>query len=248
MPEDQKMTNCNNYIGLACDPQLHHEEAKMWLEKSDAVLRDNDDGLYVSLSCQNNLNSIRNHYCMGQYEAAEKGTDLSLAQATGACIVCYASLDIRLSIPTCLTHTSSVHETYASLFSRSGGFDRAQKHVILAREGLDKIGDYAPISWISGLCAYRAACVAILQDRVQDAIEEAKEAAATGRLYKAPIGNRARSTHVLSKAMKMDPERKTEAAAARQEAQRLRRLLPAGSTVLDDENDEAFEMVNIIQG
>jgi tetratricopeptide (TPR) repeat protein len=141
-----------------------------------------------------------------------------------------------------------VHETYASLFSRSGDFDRAQKHVILAQEGLNRIDGYASISWISGLCAYRAASVAILQGRVQDAIEEAQKAAAIGRLYKAPIGNRARSTHALSKAFNMDPERKTEAEGARQEAHRLRGLLPAGRTDLDDENDEAFEMlVNIIQ-
>lgn len=84
-----------------------------------------------------------------------------------------------------------MHETYASLFSRSGDVERAQKHVKLAREVLDKAGGFAAISWISGLCAYRAACVAILQGRVQDAIDEAQKSVAIGRLYKAPIGSQA---------------------------------------------------------
>lgn len=147
-----------------------------------------------------------------------------------------------------LTLESSAHETYASLFSRKGEYERAQQHVILAREVLDKIGSYASVSWISGLCAYRAAFVAILQNQVQDAIDEARKATAIGRLYKVPFGHRARSTHVLFKALSMDPERKTEAEEARREAQQLRSLLPAGRTDLSDESDEAFEMlVNIIQ-
>lgn len=141
-----------------------------------------------------------------------------------------------------------MHETYASLFSRSGDWERAHTHVKLAREILDETGGFAAISWISGLCAYRAACVAILQNRIQNAIDEAQKAVAIGRLYKAPTGSRARSQHVLSKAFSMESGRQAEAEDAKKEAQHLRRLLPSGRTNLDDESDHAFEiLVNIIQ-
>lgn len=143
---------------------------------------------------------------------------------------------------------NSVHETYASLFSRSGDWERAHEHVKLAREILEKTSGLAAISWISGLCSYRAACVAILQNRVQDAIDEAQKAVAIGRLYKAPTCSRARSQHVLSKALSKDSGRQVEAEDAKKEAQRLRGLLPSGRTDLDDESDHAFEiLVNIIQ-
>lgn len=118
----------------------------------------------------------------------------------------------------------------------------------LAKEVLAKPGGFAAISWISGLCAYRAASVAILQGRVQDAIDEAKNAVAIGRLYKVPIGSHARSTHVLSKALFMDSSQQTEAEDAKKEAQRLRKLLPPGRTDLMDESDHAFDLlVSIIQ-
>ena len=142
----------------------------------------------------------------------------------------------------------SVHETYASLFSRNGQLERARQHIELAREVLDRTGGYAAISWISGLCAYRAAHIAILQKRSQDAIDEAEKAVAIGRLYKAPLGSQARSTHVLYKALSLDVNRQADAKDARKEAQRLRKLLPPGRTDLNDESDHAYEMlVNIIQ-
>ena len=112
---------------------------------------------------------------------------------------------------------------------------------------MDKIGDFAATSWISGLCAYRAACVAILQGRTSKAIGEAETAVAIGRSCKAPVGVRARSTHILSKALSMDPNRRTDEKDARQQAQQLRKLLPPGQTDLGDESDHAYEMlVNII--
>lgn len=82
MPQDLKMTNCYNYIALALDSLERHTEAQKWLDKSDAILRDHEEDLFVRLSCQNNLNSARNLYCMDQYEAAEKRIDLALEQAT----------------------------------------------------------------------------------------------------------------------------------------------------------------------
>lgn len=81
-PQDLKMTNCFNYIALALDSLEQHKDAQPWLEKSNQILKDNDEDLYVRLSCQNNLNSARNLYCMGEYEAAEKRIDQSLKQAT----------------------------------------------------------------------------------------------------------------------------------------------------------------------
>ena len=118
----------------------------------------------------------------------------------------------------------------------------------LAKEVLADPSDIASISWIDRLCAYRAASVAILQGRVQDAIDEAKNAVAIDRSYKASIVSHARSTHVLSKALSMDSSRQAEAEDAKKEAQRLRRLLPSGWTDLEDESDHAFDLlVSIIQ-
>lgn len=80
--QDLRMSNCYNYIALALDSLEQHKDAQPWLEKSNDILKDHDDDLYVRLSCQNNLNSARNLYCMGDYEAAEKKIDQSLKQAT----------------------------------------------------------------------------------------------------------------------------------------------------------------------
>ena len=82
MPQDLKMTNCYNYIALAQDSLGRHHEAQLWLDKSDAILKGHSDDLCVRLSCQNNLNSARNLYCMGQFNAAEKRLDTALQQAT----------------------------------------------------------------------------------------------------------------------------------------------------------------------
>ena len=82
MPQDLKMTNCFNYIALALDSLERHQEAQPWLNKSDALLRGHEEDLYVRLSCQNNLNSARNLYCMAEFAAAEDRVDLALKQAT----------------------------------------------------------------------------------------------------------------------------------------------------------------------
>jgi hypothetical protein len=59
-----------------------------------------------------------------------------------------------------------------------------------------------------------------------------------------PAGARARFAHLLMKAYLMDPQKyQKEAKDARQEAQRLRKLLPPGRTDLDDESDQAFDML-----
>lgn len=79
--QDLKTSNCFNYIALALDSLEQHKDAQSWLDKSAEILKDNDD-LYVRLSCQNILNSARNLYFMGEYEAAEKRLDQSLKQAT----------------------------------------------------------------------------------------------------------------------------------------------------------------------
>ena len=151
-------------------------------------------------------------------------------------------------IPEILTQCASVHETYASLYSRSGNLDRAHTHVVQAEEVLAQEGTFATMSWISGLCSFRAASVAILQDRRQYAIEAAERSVAINKLYKAPIGVRARSVHLLSKAFSKDPDRQADSEEARREAQRLRSLLPKGRTDLGDESDMAYEkLVTMIQ-
>jgi tetratricopeptide (TPR) repeat protein len=83
LPEDLQMTNYYNYLGLACDSELRHDEARIWLDKSVAILRGHDEELYVRLSCQNNLNSARNLYYTDHFDEAEQRIDLSLKQATG---------------------------------------------------------------------------------------------------------------------------------------------------------------------
>jgi hypothetical protein len=110
---------------------------------------------------------------------------------------------------------------------------------------LGKDGGFTSISWISALCAYRAACVAILQGRTEEAIAEAQKAVAFGRLYKAPIGARARSAHVLAKALALDPARQDDAANSKEEAYRLRHLLRPSDP--RDDSDHAYEiLVSII--
>ena len=139
---------------------------------------------------------------------------------------------------------SSIHQTQAALYLRWDRADQAESQVALARATLDESGGFASISWISGIVSYRASSVAMKQRSTESAIEEAKKAVAISRLYKMPPGMRARFHHLLMKAYLMDPETYQRAAdEARQEAQRLRKLLPPGRTNLDDESDEAFEML-----
>ena len=82
MPEDLAMTNCYNYLGIACDSDLRHSEAWIWLERSADILKNHDEDLYVRLACQNNLNRARNLYCTGQYEQSKQLLDVSMSQAT----------------------------------------------------------------------------------------------------------------------------------------------------------------------
>ena len=138
----------------------------------------------------------------------------------------------------------SIHQTKADLYLRWGKPDDAFRQVYLARTTLEGSGGFASISWISGIVSYRTSSVAIKQKNPDTAIDEAKKAVAIARLYKMPPGMRARFAHLLMKAYLMDPEKYgKEAEEARQEAQRLRRLLPNGRTDLDDESDRAFDML-----
>lgn len=82
MPEDLAMSNCYNYLGIACDSDLRHDEAHVWLEKSADIFKDHDEDLYVRLACQNNLNRARNLYCTEQYEQSKQLLDISMSQAT----------------------------------------------------------------------------------------------------------------------------------------------------------------------
>lgn len=115
-----------------------------------------------------------------------------------------------------------------------------------AEEQLNREGSFATMSWFSGLCAYRAACVAILQNHIPRAIEEAEKSVAISKLCKVPIGVRARSVHILSKALLKDPERQKEGEEAREEAQRLRTILPEGHTDLSDESDMTYEKLVVM--
>ena len=67
-----------------------------------------------------------------------------------------------------------IHETYASLYCRSGDLEQAKRHADLAIAALEEADGAATTSWTAGLCAYRAGEVAILQHRVQDAIDQAQ--------------------------------------------------------------------------
>ncbi|KAK8079199.1 hypothetical protein PG994_003006 [Apiospora phragmitis] len=121
---------------------------------------------------------------------------------------------------------------------------RRENHVSLARETLDASGVFASISWISGIVSYRACSVAMKRKEVETAIDEPKGAVAIARLYKMPPGMCARFAHHLMNAYLLNPEQyQKEADGQRQEAQRLRKLLPPGRTDLDDESGEAFDML-----
>ena len=76
------MTKCYNYLGIACDSDLRHSEARVWPEKSAETLKDHDEDLYVHLACQNNLNRAQIFYCTGQYEQSKQLLDISMSQAT----------------------------------------------------------------------------------------------------------------------------------------------------------------------
>ncbi len=58
-----------------------------------------------------------------------------------------------------------------------------------------------------------------------------------------PKGILARYIHAYSKALAMDPERREESERQRQEARNVRLLIPGGPGDLDDESDEAFELL-----
>ena len=68
-------------------------------------------------------------------------------------------------------------------------------------------------------------------------------AVAISKLVKVPPGILARCTHAYSHALAMDPERHVESERQRQDARRLRLLIPGGPGNLGDESDEAFELL-----
>ena len=138
----------------------------------------------------------------------------------------------------------SIQQTKAALYLLWDKPDEANQQVQLARSTLEGSGGFASISWISSIVSYRASSVAMKQKNTDTAIDEAKKAVAIARLYKMSPGMRARFLHLLMKAYLMEPEKyKEEAEEARQEAQRLRKLLPPGRTGRDDESDDAFDML-----
>ncbi len=143
-----------------------------------------------------------------------------------------------------MTFICSIHQTKANLYLRWERVEHAEKQVALARSTLDGSGGFASISWTSGIVAHRAASVAVKQHEIEAAIEESKKAVAIARLYKMPPGMRARFVHYLMNAYLLDPAKyQKEADEQRCEAQKLRRLLPLGRTDLNDESDEAFDML-----
>lgn len=82
MPQDLKMSNYYNYIALALDSLEKYDEAKVWHNKKEPILSSSDEDLFVRLSCQHNLNSARNLYCVGKFNEAEQRLHLALGQAT----------------------------------------------------------------------------------------------------------------------------------------------------------------------
>ncbi|KAG9253126.1 uncharacterized protein F5Z01DRAFT_689273 [Emericellopsis atlantica] len=229
IPQELELTNCYNYIAIACDSVGRHAEAKGWLQKSRTILEGTQDELHTRLLCQNNLNFSRNLFSVQDYEESEKLLDQACSQAT--IFESWYSL-------------AFAHHSKANLYIRWGRYDAASEQVALARATLSKSGGVASISWASGIVSYRASSVAILQNVQEVAVDEAKKAVAIARLYKMPPGARARFSHLLMKAYLMDPEKYgKEASEARSEAQRLRKLLPPGRTDLSDESDRAFDLL-----
>jgi tetratricopeptide (TPR) repeat protein len=82
LPQDLEMTNCYNYIAIACDSMGRHEEAATWLSKSRGILEGHDDELHTRLLCQNNLNFSRNKFSVGDYQESERMLDEACVQAT----------------------------------------------------------------------------------------------------------------------------------------------------------------------
>jgi len=81
-PQDLEMTNCYNYIAVACDSLKRHVEAKELLQKSRDILKGKDDELHTRLLCQNNLNFSRNLFSVEEYQEAEIKLDEAVLQAT----------------------------------------------------------------------------------------------------------------------------------------------------------------------
>ena len=227
MPQDLQMTNCYNYIAIACDSMGRHDDVRSLLGKSRVILEGNDDKLHLRLLCQNNLNFSRTLFSLGKFDDSEKKLSQGLAQAT--------SFDSWYTL-------AFIHQTKANLYLRWGKVDQAADEIVVARTILESSGGFASISWISGIVSYRASTVAIAQKKTEVAIDEANKAAAIARLYKMPLGMQARFNHLLMKAYLLEPDKYgKDAEEARQEAQRLRKLLPPGKTDLEDESDEAFD-------
>ena len=226
IPQDLQMTNCYNYIAIACDSMGRHEDARSFLDKSRVILEGNDDELHIRLLCQNSLNFSRTLFSLGIFADSEYKLNQALTQAR--------SFESWYTL-------AFIHQTKANLYLRWDKVDQAADEVEVARTILESSGGFASISWISGIVSYRASTVAIAQEKTEVAIDEAKKAAAIARLYKMPPGMQARFNHLLMKAYLLEPDKYSKAAEeARQEAQRLRKLLPPGRTDLKDESDEAF--------
>ena len=64
----------------------------------------------------------------------------------------------------------SGHLTMVSLRTRMGRIEDARSHVETARQILETAGSVARFSWVSSQCAYGAGLVALLQDRLEEAM------------------------------------------------------------------------------
>ncbi len=101
------------------------------------------------------FNISRNYYCLGKFQEAEEALSVSLADADGR-----ESWWMQVY----------GHLAFASLRSRMGQLNDAQRHVEKANHTIEISGTLARFSWLSSFCAYRAGDVAIRQGRVKDAV------------------------------------------------------------------------------
>ncbi|KAI1127032.1 hypothetical protein F5Y10DRAFT_266482 [Nemania abortiva] len=213
-----------SWLGMAVGGQGRYAEGLDFLEKAGKIL-EGPAGDAPTRKQVWRYNISRNYYCMGKYDEAEQMLIAAMEEAEGWYQEAYG------------------HLTFASLWTRMGRLSDAKTRVDIAKNILEKSGMSGHRGWLYSYCAYRAGIVAMLQGRIEDAIAETKKAVTFGKRDKVPIGILSRCTHAYSKALGMDASRQEDSEKQRLEARRLRSEMPSKGGNLDDESDEAFDML-----
>ncbi|GAB7361199.1 hypothetical protein MBLNU230_g1230t1 [Neophaeotheca triangularis] len=231
LPKDDRLTVVSyNVAGWACGSLGKYEEGLSLLLEAGRIIEATAGAISTFRTPSWELNTAHVYYCMGRYVEAVKLVTRALQWAKSR-----SSWHFRLHAILSMV----------SLRVRTGRLDDVRRYVEEGNEILKTSGESALFSWRDAYCAYRTGQVAMLQGQADLATTETKRAIYLAEKTKSPKGVSSRCYHAKAKMLAKDPDpnQQEESRKARAMARRLRSELPAGGSYLDDESDEALEMI-----